>query len=363
MLSRSTVAYALVASTHAGITNSTEEECWGMVMPEQSCGYGSICFGPNGWNHTQWEGCMTCEDVGTYTTDDCEQYFEDLFVYNACLTNCFGSDELEPTTTTATTETTSTATTTTTGEECWGKVMPEQSCGYGSVCFGPGGWNDTYNDWEGCATCDDIGIFSVLDCMMYLENGVEDMYHGCMINCFGGDDSANLNPTLDNIYAYEVILDNASDYMEFRFQAPEFTNDIHLGFSGSPGHDDPKWEIVIGGWYGTRSVIRTANQHPHLGVATVVHPREVYDELRKEFFVKVQDGRIAIHHSENGLMGEVFMEYKSTNIVKDQLPFLLASGGFGGRGPLHIEPNDDIVDDTYVTDAYNYQVNIYSPFI
>ena len=88
----------------------------------------------------------------------------------------------------------------------------------------------------------------------------------------------------------------------------------------------------------------------------MVHSRQVYDELRNDFFVKVQDGRIAIHHSDNGQMGEVFMEYKSMNIVKDELPFLLASGGFGGRGWMDIEPNDDVVDEVHVIDEYNYQV-------
>ena len=366
MLIQSLIAAVLVANTSA-THNSTDEYCWGTVMPNQSCGYGSICFGPDGWDHPEWQGCMICEEVGIISPDDCDQYFENgLYeVHVACLTNCFGDEDPEPTiwanetTTTATTATTTTTTETTAvypEEECWGKVMPDQSCGYGSICFGPNGWNHT--EWEGCMTCEYAGVFSLLDCMIFLENGDEEMYNGCMINCFGDDNSVNLNPTLENLYDYQVILDNAADFMEFRFQAPEFTNDIHLGFSASPGHNDPKWEIVIGGWYGTRSVIRTSNQTPHLGVATVVHSREVYDELRKEFFVKVQDGRIAIHHSDNGQMGDVFMEYKSMNIIKDQLQFLLASGGFGGRGSMQIEPHDDVVDNVFIMDHYNYQVNI-----
>ena len=56
-------------------------------------------------------------------------------------------------------------------------------------------------------------------------------------------------------------------------------------------------------------------------------------------------------------MGDVFMEYKSMDIVKDQLPFLLASGGFGGRGSMDIEPNDDVVDEVHFIDDYNYQVS------
>ena len=74
-------------------------------------------------------------------------------------------------------------------------------------------------------------------------------------------------------YNYEMIVENAQNYDYFQFNAPDFTNDIHIGFSnGFSGHDDSKWEIVIGGWTGTIHVIRDGNSSPLYGLVKKQNP-------------------------------------------------------------------------------------------
>ena len=68
-------------------------------------------------------------------------------------------------------------------------------------------------------------------------------------------------------YYYQLIDNNAHTFDCFHISAPGFSNDIHIGFSnGCKSHDDEKWEIVLGGWSGTRHVIRDGNQSPKYGL-------------------------------------------------------------------------------------------------
>ena len=133
-------------------------------------------------------------------------------------------------------------------------------------------------------------------------------------------------------YHYRVLYNNANDYAGFVINAPDFTNDIHIGLSKHDVHTDKKWEIVIGGWRGTKSVIRSANQSPKNGLVRVNHSREEYEALRNNFKVLFADGSITIM---NGNTNEIFMQYKDSAIVKSELRFLLATGGFEGSGTFN----------------------------
>ena len=74
-------------------------------------------------------------------------------------------------------------------------------------------------------------------------------------------------------YNYKIIAENAQNYEYFQLNAADFTNDIHIGFSnGFSGHDDSKWEIVIGGWSGTKHLIRDGNTTPLFGLAIKENP-------------------------------------------------------------------------------------------
>ena len=73
-------------------------------------------------------------------------------------------------------------------------------------------------------------------------------------------------------YNYQLIDENALDYDFFHFNAEDFTNDIHIGFSnGFNGHNDKKWEIVLGGWGAKQHVIRDQNQSPAQGLAKITN--------------------------------------------------------------------------------------------
>ena len=78
---------------------------------------------------------------------------------------------------------------------------------------------------------------------------------------------------VDAGYNYEMLVENAQNYDYFQFNASDFTNDIHIGFSnGFSGHDDSKWEIVIGGWTGTKHLIRDGNASPINGLVQKQSP-------------------------------------------------------------------------------------------
>ena len=64
----------------------------------------------------------------------------------------------------------------------------------------------------------------------------------------------------------------------------DFTNDLHIGFSASDGHNDKKWEIVIGGWNGGASVIRSQNQGRNF--ITQTHTKAEFDGFKYNLQVK-----------------------------------------------------------------------------
>ena len=74
-------------------------------------------------------------------------------------------------------------------------------------------------------------------------------------------------------YQYKFIGKNIQNYPYLHFSAPNFTNDIVIGFSNDfNGDDDQKWEIVIGGWNGIRHVIRDQSLLPTFGLVQKKNP-------------------------------------------------------------------------------------------
>ena len=80
-----------------------------------------------------------------------------------------------------------------------------------------------------------------------------------------------------------VTYDNLPEYKRISFEC-EISNDIHIGIAKTPRHKDPKFEIVIGGWRGTKSVIRDRNQGENL--ISTVHEYPVFVQLRKKVKIR-----------------------------------------------------------------------------
>merc|ERR1712168_1541703 len=123
----------------------------------------------------------------------------------------------------------------------------------------------------------------------------------------------------------------------------DWSNDIHIGFqNGFSGHDDSKWEIVIGGWAGTKHVIRDGNASPTHGLVQKENPsRDEFDRLKGDFSIQVSDGYIGIFFSadESGLKGDLVLELNDERIIKSELNTMVATGGgqwFVSSGDLRV---------------------------
>ena len=134
----------------------------------------------------------------------------------------------------------------------------------------------------------------------------------------------------DEKYRYRKV-DSAAHFKNYFRISSDFSNDIHLGFSnGHNGHDDAKWEIVIGGWHATKHVIRNGNQTPGEGLVSELTNQAEFNQLRNDFIVQVTDGRISVYKSESGRKGAVVIELNDQKIIKSKLNTLVASGGKSG---------------------------------
>ena len=100
-------------------------------------------------------------------------------------------------------------------------------------------------------------------------------------------------------------------------------------------HDEEslRWQIIIGGWYGERSVIEQMN--PNTLCLGKNHTKNDFDTLKKNFKVTVADKSITITNYENG---DIFMTCSSEDISKSNLTHMSAcSGPNEVSGNLQIE--------------------------
>merc|ERR1712131_353856 len=74
------------------------------------------------------------------------------------------------------------------------------------------------------------------------------------------------HPYSQNAYNYKVVFNDANNYERFYIDASAFNSEAHIGISRFPKHKTQKYEIVLGGWGGYRSVIRRGNQGKTLAI-------------------------------------------------------------------------------------------------
>jgi len=153
------------------------------------------------------------------------------------------------------------------------------------------------------------------------------------VSCDTKEKYCNLNEkmTFDEKYRYQKV-DSAANFKDYFRISSNFDNDIHLGFSnGFNGHDDAKWEIVLGGWHAEKHVIRYGNQTPDEGLVSERTSQFQYDQLKKDFIVQVVDHNIAVYMSTvSGQKGELIIDWTDKRIKKSELNTLVASGGASG---------------------------------
>ena len=76
----------------------------------------------------------------------------------------------------------------------------------------------------------------------------------------------------------------------------------------------------------------------------MIHTYEEFKAMRNNFRVTVSDGSIVIKDLDTET---VFMKYKSDDIVKNDLKFMLVAGGWGGSGHFHkVEPKGNFISKT-----------------
>ena len=136
-------------------------------------------------------------------------------------------------------------------------------------------------------------------------------------------------------YDYQLVVDNAHEYARFQVDASHFKHDVHIAlsmFEEQIMFDNEKFEIVIGGYYGEMSIIRTrTGWNDYTNFVEKSHTEAYFDNFKSDIEVVVIDGQLIVKTK-----GETFMEYKDASFEKNKYNYLFASGFIGGFGTIQI---------------------------
>ena len=128
-----------------------------------------------------------------------------------------------------------------------------------------------------------------------------------------------------------MVTDKANEYSYFQIDGSDFSNDIHISVSKFSGHSDQKWEIVIGGWSGLQSVVRLRDDSSKVRKLTENHSKTFFNSIKGDIRVFVTDGELLVRGNS-----DIFIQYRDSLIKKNELKYLLVSGGYGGHGTYKI---------------------------
>lgn len=121
---------------------------------------------------------------------------------------------------------------------------------------------------------------------------------------------------------------NSSGFVQFRIKAP---NDAHLALSTAAAEVDPMYEIFIGGWGNTKSIIRKNRSKPD--VAETPTPGILNEHEFRGFWVRWQNGTISI-----GRENEVPPFLSWTDYEHVPIEYVGVCTGWGARGSWIVEP-------------------------
>jgi len=111
------------------------------------------------------------------------------------------------------------------------------------------------------------------------------------------------------------------------------SNDAHIAFAPNiaAGESVPLYEIVIGGWANTQSVIRRSSQGANL--ATAATPNILSKDESRPFWASVVDGQVRV--GRGSVIGvDVFMQYDDPDPLPIQ--YLGINTGWGSNGHWHV---------------------------
>ncbi|XP_047022434.1 uncharacterized protein LOC124631846 isoform X1 [Helicoverpa zea] len=137
------------------------------------------------------------------------------------------------------------------------------------------------------------------------------------------EDGAEFNTPDQLEYKFGPVV---SGSLSFEFRGP---HNCHVALTPAPGEVDPMYEIMIGGWENTKSVIRHCRQKPdkvEVPTPGIMNPNEF-----RKFLIEWRCGRVIVRDGESGM---VIMEWV------DPTPFSITHfgvrTGWGARGQWRI---------------------------
>ena len=108
-----------------------------------------------------------------------------------------------------------------------------------------------------------------------------------------------------------MVTDRANEYSYFQVDGSDFNNDIHISFSKFSGHSDEKWELVIGGWSGFKSVVSLRDATSNVRKLTKNHSKTFFGGIKSDIRVFVTDGELLVKGKSY-----IFIQYRNSLIKR-----------------------------------------------
>ncbi|XP_061710918.1 uncharacterized protein LOC133520493 [Cydia pomonella] len=141
-------------------------------------------------------------------------------------------------------------------------------------------------------------------------------------NLQSGDGRKSLLSTGDNTeYQFFQITGRS---VTFKVRA---NNDVHVGLFSEPRETDPMYEIVIGGWGNTKSVIRKKYCHQKVEKDEVSTPNYLNEYQYRGFWVRWKNGKISVGQEGSS---RPFMSWDDLNPLR--VTHMGLHTGFGSTG-------------------------------
>ena len=122
---------------------------------------------------------------------------------------------------------------------------------------------------------------------------------------------------------YGIVIENlVNDSINFKVQA---SRNVQVALMSSNTDQDPLYEIVLGGWVNSKSVIRDSKE----GVALATHGGQVLNQTEyRKFYISWRDGRIRV---ENGSKATIMEWTDTSSPLKIRNIGILTRGGSTGN--------------------------------